>query len=58
MRRSVAFFPHDRDTRDHPQRSFLDYPLPSARELPVTAAVAGAVEDALRGLGVRVNACH
>jgi carbon-monoxide dehydrogenase large subunit len=63
--------------------SFLDYPLPSAREmprvemfhlttpsplnplgvkgageagtLPVTAAVAGAVEDALRPLGVRVN---
>jgi carbon-monoxide dehydrogenase large subunit len=63
--------------------SFLDYPLPSAREmprvemfhlttpsplnplgvkgageagtLPVTAAVAGAVEDALRPFGVRVN---
>jgi carbon-monoxide dehydrogenase large subunit len=63
--------------------SFLDYPLPSAREmprvemfhlttpsplnplgvkgageagtLPVTAAVAGAVEDALRPLGVRVR---
>jgi carbon-monoxide dehydrogenase large subunit len=63
--------------------SFLDYPLPSAREmpriemfhlttpspinplgvkgageagtLPVTAAIAGAVEDALRGFGVRVN---
>jgi hypothetical protein len=63
--------------------SFLDYPLPSAREmpriemfhlttpspinplgvkgageagtLPVPAAVAGAVEDALRPFGVRVN---
>jgi carbon-monoxide dehydrogenase large subunit len=63
--------------------SFLDYPLPSAREmpriemfhlttpspinplgvkgageagtLPVTAAIAGAVEDALRAFGVRVN---
>jgi carbon-monoxide dehydrogenase large subunit len=63
--------------------SFLDYPLPSAREMPrvemfhlttpspinplgvkgageagtipVTAAVAGAVEDALRSFGVRVN---
>src|SRR6185369_16729465 len=61
--------------------SFLDYPLPSAREMPriemfhlttpspinplgvegageagtLTAAVAGAVEDALRPFGVRVN---
>jgi carbon-monoxide dehydrogenase large subunit len=63
--------------------SFMDYPLPSAREmprvemfhlttpspinplgvkgageagtLPVCAAVAGAVEDALRPLGIRVN---
>jgi aerobic carbon-monoxide dehydrogenase large subunit len=63
--------------------SFLDYPIPTAREmpriemfhlttpspinplgvkgageagtLPVTAAVAGAVEDALRPFGVRVN---
>jgi carbon-monoxide dehydrogenase large subunit len=64
-------------------QSFLDYPMPTAREmpriemfhlttpspvnplgvkgageagtLPVTAAVAGAVEDALRPLGARVN---
>jgi carbon-monoxide dehydrogenase large subunit len=63
--------------------SFLDYPLPSAREMPrveifhlttprpinplgvkgaseagtipVTAAVAGVVEDALRSFGIRVN---
>ena len=63
--------------------SFLDYPLPTAREMPrgemfhlttpspinplgvkgageagtipVTAAVAGAVEDALRPFGVRVT---
>ena len=73
-------------SRARPGLSFLDYPLPSAREmpriemfhlprrarstrsasraparpgtLPVPAAIANAVEDALRPLGARVTRCR